>query len=597
MTRWLVALAGGVLFALVAYRGTPPARRILLGALRALAVTLAIALLLDAPAGAGRVPRPFVVLDASSSWRRGGDSAAWISAVARARASGADTIWLAGDSLRATPAPAAPADAATRIADATARARIAGRALVLITDGEADDAGALGALVAGSRIEVMPRAPFADAAVVSVDAPRRAVAGDTIDVSVTVRAGDAPVPDAALLLLADGRPIAHESLAALNARDERLAHLRVAVPVRTGPVLLSAVVRASGDREPRNDTATVVLEVARAAGAVFASTAPDEEMRFLVPVLRGALALPVRGYYRVAAGAWRREGTLAPSSEGEVRAALRDAPLAILHGDTALFGAPRALAPGALLLLPSATESDGEWYATAAPASPVEGALAGAPWDSLPPVAVADRAPEGEWSALTVARARRYEARSAIALGGAGRRIAVSGAHGFWRWRFAGGTSAEVYDELWGAILDWLMAERRDARAAVPDGALLRAGEPVRWRRGGGAADTTVHVLLAPRGGRADSLALHFAAGALTVETAPLAPGIYDARTAGGAAVLAVNASREWLPRAPTLAPLTVPGTAPARDAPPLRSEGWVYLLAIGALCAEWILRRSVGLR
>ena len=141
------------------------------------------------------------------------------------------------------------------------------------------------------------------------------------------------------------------------------------------------------------------------------------------------------------------------------------------------------------------------------------------------------------------------------------------------------------------------MAERRDARAAVPDGALLRAGEPVRWRRGGGAADTTVHVLLAARGGRADSLALHFAAGALTVETAPLAPGIYDARTAGGIAVLAVNASREWLPRAPTLAPLTVPGTAPARDAPPLRSEGWVYLLAIGALCAEWILRRSVGLR
>ena len=188
MTRWLVALAGGVLFALVAYRGTPPARRVPLGALRALAVTLAIALLLDVPAGAGRVPRPFVVLDASSSWRRGGDSAAWISAVARARASGADTIWLAGDSLRANPAPAAPADAATRIADATARARIAGRALVLITDGEADDAGALGALVAGSRIDVMARAPFADAAVVNIDAPRRAVAGDTIDVSVTVRA-------------------------------------------------------------------------------------------------------------------------------------------------------------------------------------------------------------------------------------------------------------------------------------------------------------------------------------------------------------------------------------------------------------------------
>src|SRR5215831_1214199 len=129
MTRWLVALAGGVLFALVAYRAAPPARRAVLAVLRALAVTLALALLLDAPAGAGRVPPPFVVLDASASWRRGGDSAAWTAA--RARAAGADTIWLAGDSLRVVPAPAIPADAATRIADAAARARIAGRALVL----------------------------------------------------------------------------------------------------------------------------------------------------------------------------------------------------------------------------------------------------------------------------------------------------------------------------------------------------------------------------------------------------------------------------------------------------------------------------------
>ena len=597
MTRWLIAAGAGLLLAFAAYRRSPSARRGMLIALRAIAFTLAVSLLLDAPAGAGRPPRPLVVLDVSASWRRGGDSAMWRAALARARASGADTIWLAGDSLRAAPAPAAPSDAATRVADAAARARAAGRPLVLITDGEADDMPAMGALVAGSRIEVIPRAPTVDVGVVGLEAPRSAVAGDTIDVTATVRAGGAPVPAAALALLADGRPLAQRPLGALAARDERVVRVRVAAPARAGAVLVSAVVRASGDREPRNDTATVVLELARAVGATFASTAPDEEMRFLVPVLRGALDLPVRGYFRVAPGAWRREGTLAAASESEVRAALRAAPLAILHGDTALFGAPRALASGALLLLPNGRESDGEWYATAAPASPVEGALAGAPWDSLPPLAAADRAPVGEWTALTIARARRYDARAAIALGGAPRRVAVSGAHGFWRWRFAGGTSAEVYDALWGAILDWLMAERRDARAAVPDAALLRAGEPVRWRRGGGEADSLATVVLTARGGRSDTLRLHFAAGALTVETPPLDPGVYDARTSGGAATLVVNASREWLPRAPSLAPLVVAGTPPGRDAPPLRSVGWVYLLAIGALCAEWILRRRLGLR
>jgi hypothetical protein len=76
-----------------------------------------------------------------------------------------------------------------------------------------------------------------------------------------------------------------------------------------------------------------------------------------------------------------------------------------------------------------------------------------------------------------------------------------------------------------------------------------------------------------------------------------LPPGLYEARTAGGVSLLAVNASREWLPRTPALAPLAVAGTAPPRDAPPLRHAGWAYLIAIGALCAEWIARRQRGLR
>src|SRR5205814_768589 len=82
-----------------------------------------------------------------------------------------------------------------------------------------------------------------------------------------------------------------------------------------------------------------------------------------------ALAVPTRGYFRVAANVWRVDGSLAPISEADVRTAFREAPVAILHGDTAAFGPPRAATSGPLALVVPATSSDGEWYAAAAPPS------------------------------------------------------------------------------------------------------------------------------------------------------------------------------------------------------------------------------------
>jgi hypothetical protein len=396
------------------------------------------------------------------------------------------------------------------------------------------------------------------------------------------------------------RVLASRVVDSLSAGGERALTLRGSAPTVPGIALLTVTVAAPGDVEPRNDSAIVTLDVARAEGAVLVSSAPDEEIRYLIAVLRGALALPARGFYRVAPGAWRREGTLAPVAESEVRAALRAAPFAILHGDTALFGAPRAAATGALLLMPEENAAPGEWYVSATPASPVAAALAGVPWDSVPPLAVADVAPEGDWTALAVARARRYDPRPAIAGSERGRRVVVSGASGSWRWKFRGGASAAAYDALWGGILDWLAAERRDPRAAAPVSGLLRAGEPVRWRRGGAEKAPDVAVVMRRRGAaRADTLVLHFAGGAIFAESAPLEQGVYDASAPGGASVLAVSASREWLPRTSVLpAGTTEAGLAPAPgDAPPLRDRGWPYLLAIAALCSEWLLRRRAGLR
>ena len=73
----------------------------------------------------------------------------------------------------------------------------------------------------------------------------------------------------------------------------------------------------------------------------------------------------------------------------------------------------------------------------------------------------------------------------------------------------------------------------------------------MRWRRGS-PTDSVVMVALRQRGAaRVDSLTLRFAPGVNVVETRPLPAGIYEATTRGGSALLAVNASREWLPRAP----------------------------------------------
>ncbi|MEO6877971.1 MAG: hypothetical protein ABI205_05780, partial [Gemmatimonadaceae bacterium] len=333
-----------------------------------------------------------------------------------------------------------------------------------------------------------------------------------------------------------------------------------------------------------------------AARAVFASTSPDFDARYALAVLRGALAIPTSGYFRVAPGEWRVDGALTPVREEQVRQALRDAPVAIIHGDTAAFGPPRAATLGPLALIVT-SPAEGEWYPSAAPASPLAPALSGLVWDSLPPVGLAPVTPKGDWQGVEARRGRGDERRPILVGSDQPRRVVIVAASGLWRWRFRGGVASDAFTALWGSIFDWLAAERADRRAAVPDERLVRAGEPMRWRRGS-ASDSVVTVALRARGSaRTDSLTLRFSAASNMVESAPLAVGLYDVSTRGGTALLAVNPSREWLPRAPRVASAKVGGSISTNAAPRLRSAGWAYALAILMLCAEWIVRRKRGMR
>jgi hypothetical protein len=593
-------VAIGALAAALQYvppRTPGPALRAGLAALRAAAVMVVAALLLDAPLGPSRPLRPVVFLDASQSMTR--ENAA-LSRVAwdSARAIAADSVWFFGDSVRPADPSSSAADASSRVRPVIERTMATGRPAVLITDGEIQDSTALDGLASGSRVVVLPRPARSDVAVAVMDAPRAVVQGDSIAVRVTLVASAQGAAAGSLALTLDDVPLGRWPLESMSASAERQHELRVragATPGR-GPSVLRAIVSSPGDMEPRNDTLSAVIEISRAASAVFVSTSPDQDARFAIAVLRGTLALPTRGFLRVAPGMWRQEGSLAPATESEVRQALREAPIAILHGDTTIFGPPQAVSLGPIALIVPPDGDESEWYAVATPASPLSAALAAVPLESLPPVTVGPQA-TGDWTVLEARRGRESVRRPVIVGRDEPRRsVTVTGA-GFWRWRFRGGASADAYAALWGGIFDWLAAERADRRSAVPEEGAVREGSPIRWRRGS-RPDSLVRVIVqARRATRADTLNLRFASGSAVQETPPLAKGIYDVTVPGGRTLLAINASPELLPARQRLASGTVGRRAPADNARRARSAGWLYALAIVLLCAEWVIRRRVGLR
>ena len=600
MALWLIAALVGLAAAALQYGVRALDLRVApLAALRALAVAIVVALLLGAPGGRSTPLVPEVALDASESWLRAAPGCGvWQAALDSASRIGGTRLRF-GDSLRVAGSTAPPTDHASRLRTVADRAAGSGYPVIVITDGELDDADALTSLPRGSRAIVM-HCPFApDLALTAIDAPRSILAGDTITARLTVVAGGAGSPAGQVELRLDDQLVATQPVPALGAFAEQTVALRGVAEGAERPAVLRAQFRGTGDAEARNDTLSLGVDVSRAAAAVFASTAPDFDAREAVAALRGVTSLPTRAYYRVAPGAWRTDGTLARVGEDEVRNAVRDAPIVILHGDTTLFGAPRSATRGALLLFAPPTTDEGEWLANAAPASPLAAALSALPFDSLPPLSVAPTLPRGEWQGL-IAREPGAGGERRVVLTGweTPRHIAVLGASGFWRWRFRGGQRSDAYGTLFGTLFDWLAAGRSDKRAVVPDAGVFRAGAPVRWRRGA-STDSIVRLAITRRGAptRTDSLTLRFANGATLVESPPLQPGVYDVRTTGGGSVIAVNTSAELLPRRVTVTNGRIGGSPSLADAPLARDLGWLYAVVVLALCAEWLLRRRAGLR
>jgi hypothetical protein len=588
-------------------------RRVTLGlaALRAAALGALVLLVWNPTAArveAGGAP-PLVLLDASLSMAGGGHDGRWRDALdtARARAAGG-VIWRFGERVAGFDT-LPPTDGASRLAPALEAAAARGGPVTVVSDGAvADLADIPPDLLGRARIVVLPRAPFFDAFVASVDGPRRVAAGDTIRLRVTYgtagkREAGVGRREASLALSALGRRLLSRNV---ELSDSGIVSTDLTFPASRLPagwVAVEVRLEGVGDGESRDDARLFLLEVSPQPSVVLLASPPDWETRFLARTLEDVARVPVRTFIEAEPGGnrWRDAATLESRAPGDVARAVAGAALVIEAGDLPTFShfSPK----GAVLLWPGTRRLDGDWYVQPSPTgpSPLAGALAGVVWDSLPPAtSVAELAPDTSVTIALAARlARRGPPRPVVTLSQrAGARRAVIAAGGLYRWAFRGGASGDAYRALVAGLVDWLLAEGAGSGGRfLPVTYEVPNGLPSHWRwTGSGEPRNVVVSLTADRGQRVDTL--RFDAGGRAELRLP--PGLYRyAASDGGGTergLVAVDTySDEWRPVVPMLA--SHPGTPGGRlTSAPLRDRWWLFVLAIVALAAEWAWRRREGL-
>ncbi len=188
------------------------------------------------------------------------------------------------------------------------------------------------------------------------------------------------------------------------------------------------------------------------------------------------------------------------------------------------------------------------------------------------------------------------------------RRWAVAAGEGYWRWAVRPGPGRQLYRRMWTGVASWLIAEGGASDSGLePIQRVVAWGEPLRWpvrvqadSLGVTLVDEVGDTLWTGSAGTNDSLAVRLPPGRYRY----LARAYQKDRIAGAAdGPVEVEAySPELLPRAG----VTLPEELTAdRERQATRREGgrglatlgWPYLLLIAVFCAEWALRRFIGLR
>ena len=543
----------------------------------------------------GPAARPLVLLDGSLSMTAIGGR--WSEARDSARAWG--EVRLFGDEHADTDT--LPTMGRSDLAPKLAAAAASDRRVIVVTDGELDDAADLSPEVLGrAGVRLFPREPAPDLAVRRIRGPDRVTAGDTIRLEVEVRSFGSTADSARVEARLDQRVLARR---ALRLGGDGAGSVTLSFPSAgmSGDLVFSVGLREAGDREPRDDTRLWRVRVTPTPGVVVVASPPDWDARFLFRTIREVAQLPVRGYARFEPGRWRSLETLALVPQDEVTQAVRRADLLVIKGGLPEF-ARESRARGRWLW-PSGeggeTVIPGEWYVSAPSASPVAGAFVGLPVDSFPPlVQVTPIEPAtDEWIGLNAQLGRRGADRPIFAGSAkAGSRRVTTAADGLWRWSFRGGSSEQAYRALVAATLSWLLGGADSAGgSARPVRPVVANGRPVVFEWTGGGPPAPLGIRLEGAGtARRDTLRFDGAGHALLW----LPPGQQRYQLdGGGTGIVAVETwSEEWLQRPVALAAKDAPGISLSRFT---SSRRWVWLfgLCVLGLSGEWVVRRRLGLR
>jgi hypothetical protein len=543
--------------------------------------------------------RPLVLLDGSLSltaaggrWREARDSAArWgdVRTFGDER-SGRDTIPNRGRSL---------------LGPALRGAAAADRPVVVVTDGEVEDASELPPdLLARTTVRVFPRAPAADVAITRVAGPSRIASGDSLTIEADVETIGGPAPDSAIVSLEDGaRRLARRSVRLGPARAGRVRLSASSSGLAPGDHLLHVALDGQRDAEPRTDLRLHLLTIVPTPGVVLLAGPADWDSRFLYRTLKEVAQLPVRGFARLEGDRWRSLQDLSVVSAEQVRQAARRADLVVLKGNVSGMG--DGVHARGIWRWPSgetgdATPTAGDWYLMPAGASPLDGAFTGFPVDSFPPAIQLSelRNPVADWVALSAQEGRRGQQWAAVFGRDAGRvREVTVLADGLWRWAFRGGSSEQSYRSWVAASVSWLLGGVDTAQGvARPVRGVVPNGRPMVFEWVGPGAARPIAVQWAGGAGLEMADTLRFdGAGRATVW---LPPGEYRYRLgAGGSGTIAVeHYSDELLPHPVALAPHDA-RDAPASGSRSAREWPWLFALCVAGLAGEWFARRRMGLR
>ncbi len=630
---------------------TPGRGRTVLAVLRWLSLSLVLLLLFDPVVPVSGVPRGTarqVLIDASASMRtpaRADGPSRWAEAAAEAvkvasgrevLVFGATTRAVAAESLAAM-VPSAPTSRLLPALQAAAEAGV--RRVTVLTDGQLDDAGEvrrwLPSLGIAVDVRLIGDTTVMNRSLMEVRAPPWARAGEPVDVEFGIVATGPAADSIRVVLTGAGQALATTAVPWPAAGRLSAGTVRFTPGSGERGVVRYDVRIEGADGAAEDDVRSVYIRVGeRPAGVVAVALQPDWELRFLQPVLERSLGLPVQGYLRTRDRGYVRTGTglevATIVTEQQVRVAAAAADLLLLQGVDAsspswIFEVGRNARR--LLVLPAGgidgldipveigRPSAGEWYPSAdVPASPVAPLLAGLRTDEAAPLSALSRpdVPRGSWAPLLATRGRRGEPAPIVVAGENGpRRWAVATGEGYWRWAFRGGSPGELYARLWSAVAGWLVREQAAIAAAAvwPVTATIDAGRGPRWLAPGIEADSL--VLRLNTGDAETVLDTVLALRRDTAAAAPVPPGEYrwyaqalrsDSAVAEASGEITVETfspdfSKPRVRLEDLRSDVTALSDGTTAGGRPLHALPWPYLVLIGLVGAEWILRRRWGLR